>query len=50
MAPLTADVEDGLPAGIYKLPSINTAANHHPVLVPVAQHDALDDAIYLAYM
>jgi hypothetical protein len=43
---LTADVSAGLPAGSYKLSSINTAANHQPVLVPVAQHGSLDDAIY----
>lgn len=43
---LTADVPDGLQAGFYKLSSINTAANHQPVIVPVAQHGSLDDAIY----
>ncbi|KAJ3500795.1 hypothetical protein NLJ89_g9631 [Agrocybe chaxingu] len=43
---LTADVDAGLPAGVYKLSSINTASNHQPVLVPVAQHGSLDDAIY----
>jgi len=43
---LTADVTDGLPAGVYKLSSINSAANHQPVIVPVAQHGSLDDAIY----
>jgi len=43
---LTADVTAGLPAGFYKLSSINTAANHQPVLVPVAQHGSLDDAVY----
>jgi hypothetical protein len=43
---LTADVANGLPAGAYKLSSINTAANHQPCLVPVAQHGSLDDAIY----
>ncbi|TFK76689.1 hypothetical protein BDN72DRAFT_953226 [Pluteus cervinus] len=43
---LTADVEKGLPAGVYKLSSINTAANHQPVLVPIAQHGSLDDAVY----
>jgi len=43
---LTADVADGLPAGVYKLSSINTAANHQPVLVPIAQHGSLDDAVY----
>jgi hypothetical protein len=43
---LTADVTSGLPKGAYKLSSINTASNHQPVLVPVAQHGSLDDAIY----
>ncbi|KAG5643112.1 hypothetical protein DXG03_001538 [Asterophora parasitica] len=43
---LTADVTAGLPAGFYKLSSINTASNHQPVIVPVAQHGSLDDAIY----
>jgi hypothetical protein len=43
---LTADVANGLPAGAYKLSSINTAANHQPCLVAVAQHGSLDDAIY----
>lgn len=43
---LTADVTAGLPAGFYKLSSINTAANHQPVLVPIAQHGSLDDAVY----
>jgi len=43
---LTADVTGGLPAGFYKLSSINTAANHQPCLVPIAQHGSLDDAIY----
>lgn len=44
---LTADVTAGLPAGFYKLSSINSAANHQPVIVPVAQHGSLDDAIYV---
>jgi len=43
---LTAEVTNGLAAGVYKLSSINTAANHQPCLVPVAQHGSLDDAIY----
>lgn len=43
---LTADVTKGLPAGTYRLGSINTAANHQPCLVPVAQHGMLDDAVY----
>jgi len=43
---LTADVTAGLPAGFYKVSSINTAANHQPVLVPIAQHGSLDDVAY----
>ncbi|KZP15205.1 hypothetical protein FIBSPDRAFT_935307 [Athelia psychrophila] len=43
---LTADVTAGLPAGSYKLTSINTAANHQPVLVPVAQHGSTEDSVY----
>lgn len=43
---LTADVSKGLPAGVYRMASINTAANHQPVLVPIAQHGSLDDAVY----
>jgi hypothetical protein len=43
---LTADVTAGLPAGVYKISSINTAANHQPCVVPVAQHGSLDDAVY----
>lgn len=43
---LTAEVTEGLPAGFYRLASINTAANHQPVLVAVAQHGSLDDIVY----
>jgi len=43
---LTAPVTKGLPAGTYKLTSINTAANHQPVLVPVAQHGSTEDVVY----
>lgn len=43
---LTADVTAGLPAGFYRLASINAAANHQPALVAVAQHGSLDDAVY----
>jgi hypothetical protein len=46
---LTANVSAGLPAGTYKVSSINTAANHQPALVPVAQHGSLDDAVYVCY-
>jgi hypothetical protein len=43
---LSAVVDKGLPAGFYRLCSINTAANHQPAIVPVAQHGSLDDCIY----
>lgn len=45
---LTADVTDGLPAGFYRLASINTASNHQPILVAVAQHGSLDDVVYVS--
>jgi hypothetical protein len=44
---LSASVDKGLPAGVYKVSSINTAANHQPVLVPIAQHGSLDDVVYV---
>jgi len=43
---LTASVTAGVPAGAYRLCSINTAANHQPALVPIAQHGSLDDCVY----
>ena len=43
---LNVDVTDGLPAGTYRLGSINAAANHQPALVAVAQHGLLDDVVY----
>jgi len=43
---LSANVTAGLPAGTYKVSTINTAANHQPALVPIAQHGSLDDAVY----
>ena len=45
---LTADVTGGLPAGSYRLASINSAANHQPALVAVAQRGALDDMVYVS--
>jgi hypothetical protein len=44
---VAVNVTDGLPEGVYKLSSINTSANHVPVLVAVAQHGSLDDQIYV---
>ncbi|GAA5823945.1 hypothetical protein JCM11251_003354 [Rhodosporidiobolus azoricus] len=43
---LSAVVDGGLPEGTYKMSSINSAANHQPALVGVAQHGSLDDAVY----
>ena len=42
---LTATVSGGLPKGVYRMATINAAANHQPVLVAVAQHGSLDDMI-----
>jgi len=44
---LSATVTGGLPAGVYRISSINTNANHSPVVGPVAQRGAFDDAIYV---
>ncbi len=46
---LSADVTDGLDEGVYRLASINTAANHQPALVAVAQHGSIDDMIYVSF-
>ncbi|CAG8735506.1 14919_t:CDS:1, partial [Acaulospora colombiana] len=35
---VTADVTAGLPAGNYRMASINTSANHTPAIAAVAQH------------
>ncbi|KAF8530935.1 hypothetical protein JB92DRAFT_2693457 [Gautieria morchelliformis] len=45
---LSATVAKGLPAGTYRIASINTASNHQPVLGPVAQHGSFDDAVYVS--
>jgi hypothetical protein len=45
---VSVSVDQGLPEGQYRLASINTAANHQPVLAPVAQHGFLDDVIYVS--
>lgn len=45
---LSTDVTGGLPSGTYRLASINSAANHQPVLVAVAQHGSLDDMVYVS--
>ncbi|KLO11294.1 hypothetical protein SCHPADRAFT_916100 [Schizopora paradoxa] len=43
---VSVDVTGGLGPGFYRLASINTAANHQPVLVAVAQHGSTDDMVY----
>lgn len=42
---LSANVANGLPAGPYRCCTINTASNHQPALVAVAQHGSLDDCV-----
>ncbi|KAJ7748499.1 hypothetical protein DFH07DRAFT_923476 [Mycena maculata] len=43
---LTVAVSAGLPAGAYRICSINSSTNHQPVIVPIAQHGSLDDCSY----
>jgi hypothetical protein len=43
---LTANVTNGLPAGVYRISTITTSSNHQGVIVPVAQRGTVDDAIY----
>ncbi|KAG8921705.1 hypothetical protein FRC00_008329 [Tulasnella sp. 408] len=43
---LSATVTGGLKSGTYRMCTINTAANHQPVLVGVAQHGSLDTCAY----
>jgi len=45
---VSEQVANGLPAGVYRLCSINTDANHAPCLVAVAQHGSLDDCVYFS--
>ncbi|KAG6039452.1 hypothetical protein E4U41_002537 [Claviceps citrina] len=42
---LSANVTGGLPAGNYRLCSMSAAANHQPVMMPVAQRGAQDDCV-----
>ncbi|KAJ7453075.1 hypothetical protein FB451DRAFT_671382 [Mycena latifolia] len=37
----------GLPAGVYRVSSLIVAANSQPVLMPVLQHGAVDDTIFI---
>ncbi|GBC00711.1 hypothetical protein RclHR1_03950007 [Rhizophagus clarus] len=42
---LTADVDNGLPAGKYRLCTMSASFGHQPVLMPVAQRGAQDDCV-----
>lgn len=42
---LTTNVDGGLPAGAYRLCTLVSAANHQPVLMPVAQRGSADDCV-----
>ncbi|KAJ6479175.1 hypothetical protein DFH09DRAFT_951464 [Mycena vulgaris] len=44
---LSVNVAKGVPAGAYRICSINSSSNHQPVIVPIAQHGALDDCAYV---
>ncbi|KAJ7315735.1 hypothetical protein DFH08DRAFT_715280, partial [Mycena albidolilacea] len=39
--------QGGVPAGAYRLCSMNAAINHQPVIVPIAQRRMLDDCVYV---
>ncbi|KAJ7486951.1 hypothetical protein FB451DRAFT_1363119 [Mycena latifolia] len=43
---LSVEISGGLPAGIYRICSIISAANHQAVNVPIAQHGSLNDCAY----
>jgi hypothetical protein len=43
---LSTTLDKGLPAGVYRMFSINTAANHQPALGSIAQHGSFDDGVY----
>jgi hypothetical protein len=43
---LSTEVTKGLKPGRYRLCSMMAAANHQPVVVPVAQRGAPDDCVY----
>ncbi|KAK7049884.1 hypothetical protein VNI00_005314 [Paramarasmius palmivorus] len=43
---MMTNITNGLPDGFYRLSSIALTANHYPVVLPVTQHGAVNDAIY----
>lgn len=44
---LSVEVAAGVPAGNYRIASINTDSNHAPAIAAVAQHGLLDDISYV---
>ncbi|KAK8154697.1 hypothetical protein IWX90DRAFT_63610 [Phyllosticta citrichinensis] len=40
---LSATVANGLPPGVYRVCTMNSASNHQPVVMPVAQRGSQDD-------
>ncbi|KAJ7265662.1 hypothetical protein C8J57DRAFT_1069137, partial [Mycena rebaudengoi] len=45
---LSVLVTKGVEPGPHRMCTINSSANHQPVIVPVAQHGSLDDCIYVS--
>ncbi|KAK7019698.1 hypothetical protein VNI00_005417 [Paramarasmius palmivorus] len=43
---LVTNITNGLPDGFYRLSSVALTANHYPVILPVLQHGAVNDAVY----
>jgi len=43
---LSVVVTGGVQAGPHRVCTINSSANHQPVIVPIAQHGSLDDCVY----
>lgn len=40
---LSVDITAGLAAGFYRVCTMNSASNHQPVIMPIAQRGAQDD-------
>jgi negative regulator of sigma E activity len=44
---IDTSITDGLPEGFYRLTATIHAANHQPVVGPLSQHGAFNDAAYV---
>ncbi|KAH9812127.1 hypothetical protein DFH28DRAFT_417756 [Melampsora americana] len=42
-----AEVKDGLEKGVYRFSTMTGGANHQPIALAIAQHDSIDDMIYI---